>query len=401
MRNFEEPEKVPQPKRRALLRFVGCLGTLWMLVGLLMAWMQARIHDLGALHVPSPEVLAAGGFGECTVVAGFPGGEDLEWSNTHRRVLISSVDFRAMTRGEPASGGLYAWDPAGLGTWVPLVVEGDFTGGLHPHGIGIWREPGRELLFVVNHPDWATSVVDIFTVGPFPTLRHLRRVEHPLFISLNDISPVGPDHFYATNDGGAPNGSVERMSEMAAGLARASVVEVHLGAVPTEGGNAERGNPADPQVRIVASDLGYANGILAMPDNGPVVVAESLGRRLRAYAPIPGGGLEPLAELDLSTGVDNLSLGPDGLLWVGAHPNMLDFLRHAADPAARSPSEVLRLRWDPAERSFEVLSRYVEDGSRLSGVSVALPLDPSGGEHHFLVGSVFESHLLDCRRHTE
>ena len=72
---------------------------------------------------------------------------------------------------------------------------------------------------------------------------------------------------------------------------------------------------------------------------------------------------------------------------------MLAFLAHAKDGSAKSPSQVLRATWAPAEKRFEVNEVWLDDGATLSGSSVGLPL----GEGRFLVGSVFEGHLLDCK----
>ncbi len=47
---------------------------------------------------------------------------------------------------------------------------------------------------------------------------------------------------------------------------------------------------------------------------------------------------------------------------------------HAADAAKRSPSQVLRARYDAASRRFDVDEVALDDGAALSGCSVALPL---------------------------
>ena len=54
---------------------------------------------------------------------------------------------------------------------------------------------------------------------------------------------------------------------------------------------------------------------------------------------------------------------------------------------------MLRATWAPAEKRFEVNEVWLDDGATLSGSSVGLPL----GEGRFVVGSVFEGHLLDCK----
>ena len=77
---------------------------------------------------------------------------------------------------------------------------------------------------------------------------------------------------------------------------------------------------------------------------------------------------------------------------VAAHPKMLDFLAHAKDPSHRSPSQVLRARLDVASARLVIDELALDEGSTISGSSVALPL-PSG---RVVVGSVFEPHALSC-----
>jgi arylesterase/paraoxonase len=144
---------------------------------------------------------------------------------------------------------------------------------------------------------------------------------------------------------------------------------------------------------VVASGLRFANGIAVTADGATVYVTETTGRRLLAFARAgPSGALTLVAEHATTSGLDNVSLDAEGRLWVGAHPKMLDFVGHAADAAKRSPSQVLRARYDATARRFDVDEVALDDGAALSGCSVALPL----GGGRVLLGSVF-AQVLDCR----
>lgn len=97
------------------------------------------------------------------------------------------------------------------------------------------------------------------------------------------------------------------------------------------------------------------------------------------------------SETDLATGVDNIEVDAAGDLWIGCHPQLLKFVAHAADPAKRSPSQVLRLR-PKATGGYDVTELYLNDGQSYSGSTVAVPV----GRRMF-VGSVFEPGILVCQ----
>jgi arylesterase / paraoxonase len=354
----------PEMKRRAV-RLV--LATL--LVALA-AGLVDTLVDAGAFRTVSSR-----GFERCTRVE-VSGSEDLVVDPTSGMVLISSTDFRALDRGELKGGAVLAWHPQRPAP--PTVVPHDFSGALHPHGLGLWaRGDGPRRLFVVNHPTRATSTVEVFDLLDGPALRHVRTVESDAFVSMNDVAPVGPDAFYVTLDAGTRAGTTGRL------------IETFLRR-PWAGVGFVDGTSA----RVVVEGLRYANGIAVSADGATVFVSETTGRRLLAYqrGNSAAAPLEPRAVFETDTGLDNLTLAADGALWMAAHPKLLDFLGHAGDPAKRSASQVLRATYDAAAARFELTEVAVDDGVALSGSSVAVPLD----DGRLLVGSVFE-HALDCR----
>lgn len=312
--------------------------------------------------------------GSCRRVAGVVGAEDIVVDPETRIAFMSNEDWRATKAGRPVPGSIRAYRLDRLGP--PEEVPSDFDEPLHPHGLSLLRtDDGEARLFVVHHPTPDESTVEIFAIEPGPRLRHLRTVEGPEIVSANDVAAVGPEQFYVTNDAGTRPSDALRAAETFLRLPWASVV--YFDGI---------------RLTKVAEGLRYANGI-ALSENGHrVYVTETTGQELRVYArDRQNGALTEMSHLRIPSGPDNLTLAPDGALWIGAHPQMLKFLEHAGDPQALSPSQVLRaVVGDDGEITVEEI--LLSHGADLSGSSVAVPLG-----NRLLVGSVFERHILDCR----
>lgn len=329
----------------------------------------STLHAAGAFSTLAPHR-----FERCARIEGFTGSEDAVFDAASGLVFFSSQDFRSVQAGAPSPGALFWWAPSG-GPLTPLPH--DLPGAFHPHGLGLLRlADGARRLFVVNHPTPTSSQVEAFDVIDGPALKHVRTFTAPEFISLNDVAPVGPEQFYVTLDAGTRADSLGRAAETFLRLPWAGLLWF-------DGGKAT----------VAASGLRYANGVAVSNDGATVYVSETTGRRLLAYArDAASGALLLRVEHAAGSGLDNISVAPDGSLWVAAHPKMLEFLGHAKDPAHHSPSQVLRVRHDVAADRLEVVEVALDDGATLSGSSVALPL-PSG---QVVVGAVFERHALRC-----
>lgn len=338
------------------------------------------IADAGAFRTIEPHVEAA-----CVPVAGVLGSEDLDRDPLTGLVYISSGDMRAAPTGlslpdgsTPAGGPM----PDGAilvydGSTTPWRLQLDFEGWFQPHGIDLLRTgDGRLLLFVVNHPGGMDTTVEVFAIEGVRG-RHLRTIRDDAVIaSANDIVALTEDRQLLTLDAATrPDSGARRLVETFGRQPWAGVARV-------DGDKVEK----------ILGGLTYANGINLSRDGRQVYVAESSGRRLSVYdLDEKSGTLTLTGEHAFDTALDNIIVADDGALWIGAHPQMLKFLGHAADPAKLSPSQVLRVTIGP-DGVFDVEELLMDDGSALSGSSVAQPV-PDG----FIVGSVFEEHLLHCR----
>ncbi|WP_417449975.1 SMP-30/gluconolactonase/LRE family protein [Kordiimonas sp.] len=319
--------------------------------------------------------------GRCEKVMGATGVEDITVDRDTGLAYLSSHDRRRWMRTGEAEGHIYRYRAGSMAQ--PLEFPNDYSGSFHPHGIGLWKNPaGHDRLFVVNHPnsdeagsrmDSSRSQVEVFDVLE-DGLRHVRTVKPDGDYSLNDVTPDGPDTFYASVDRGSST-SFGRTLETFGRLARGGIA---------------RGDASG--IWRVEGDLTYPNGISVSPDGRYLMVAETTGNRVLAYRRRgEDGSLERIAEANLGTASDNIEWAEDGSFWIGAHPVALAFPAHARDAANRSPSQVIRVRFDGT--GFESEEIYLNDGDPLSGSSVAAPIG-----NRFLLGAVFEPFFLDCEK---
>lgn len=320
--------------------------------------------------------------GQCTVVEGVTGAEDITVDPVTGIAYISAMDRRKLAASGEHDGGIYLYFP---GTFeAPAMMLTTYEGDFHPHGISLWKAPENsgqnDRLFVVNHPpimddDGAvtgqSSQVDIFEISGL-ILSHVASVTPRDPISLNDVAAFGPETFFASIDQGSTT-SLGRTLEVYGRLARSGILLGHKG-----------------ETEKILGDMVYANGVQLSKDKSILYVAETTGKRLSSYAVNPNTGRLTLkGEREIDSGLDNIEIDADGTLWVVSHPKTFDFLAHAGDPANRSASQIFSVSDDG--ESLAETEIYLSDGNPMSGASVAAPVG-----NRFIMGSVFEPFILDC-----
>lgn len=308
---------------------------------------------------------------------GLLGAEDMEFDAASRTLWIVAANRRLFPNHRPRQGQVFRYQPDVDAAPQPVPVVGLPTD-FRPHGMGLWRDGSGLRLFTVQHGDAAESV-EIFAVEPSGgggvQLRHLRSVLSPSLISINDVAPVGPESFYASNDhGGRP--PFHFLIEDFLFLSRSSIAYFD----GTSG-------------RIVYRGLRYANGITADRGGRLLIVGETTGQRITVFARQPDGGLERRSSLAVGTAVDNFAQDESGAYYTAAHPATLQFLKHAKDERVPSASQVLRFVVTPEGQVTELSTRLMEDGRQLSASSVAVAFD-----RHLVVGPVFQPGILLCPR---
>jgi arylesterase/paraoxonase len=309
--------------------------------------------------------------GQCQKIGGVVGAEDITIHPQTGVAFISSSDRRALLRGEPVPGAIYAYDlksdPATLKN-LTQNLDHDFQ----PHGISLHLgETGAASLFVVNHRANGDAI-EIFDYRD-STLVHRESIRGELMTSPNDVVAVGPRSFYVTNDHGNVS-ALGRTAEEYLQLARSYVLYYD--------GNL---------FKKVAKNISYANGVNVSHDGKTIYVAACTGLKISVYdREVASGTLQLTKEIPLGTGVDNIELDAEGNLWVAAHPQLLTFTRHAKEASKLSPSEILKISFMP-NGDYKIDQIYLNNGDEISGSSVGAVF-----ANKLLVGSVFERHFLLC-----
>ena len=307
--------------------------------------------------------------GECLSIFGAVGAEDITILS-NGLAIISGDDRRKYLAGNPVQGALYSYD---LNENTPQLIK--LTSGLqfefHPHGLSVYEKGDNSFLIAaVNHKQSGHSI-EIFEYSN-ARLTHKKSITNPLLISPNDLVFINDTQMYITNDHGNSSEWGKTIEEYLQ-LTRSNVVFYD-------------GN----KFTIAIKKLGYANGINVSKDGNILYVAETVGKKISEYA-IDKSSYELtfIQSTDFNSGVDNIELDKEGNLWIGSHPKLLTFTRHAKNSEIFSPSQVFKVSLGDENQVEEV---YLNDGGELSGSSVA-----ANWENNLLIGPVLEDHFLHCR----
>ncbi len=322
--------------------------------------------------------------GTCTDIAGIAGGEDMSIDRANGRIFVASDDRRAAAQGKPVRGAIYGLSADSLAT--PPALK-DLTGGqpaaFHPHGTSLFRAAdGQVTVMAVNHKrgatDYRDTTVEIFDAGADGSLKLRRTITVPGLTRINDIVATSANSFYATSESDLERGSLSESLSFVSGDDRS-------GAIWYFDGNAGR---------KVDKGLGFANSLALSNDGKTLYASATLSRSIFLYDRDPATGAITRRDAALvGTGIDNLDVDPEGIVWMAAHPKMLSFIQHAGNPAKPSPSQILILEPSPTGKGGKIDQVYLKDGTDgFSGASVAIR---SGST--LVLGSVFEKSVRVCQ----
>jgi arylesterase/paraoxonase len=251
---------------------------------------------------------------------------------------------------------------------LPLLNRDDRP--FHPHGVDLWTTAtGERRLFVINHLDADSHAVEEYGVQG-DALVFRRRLQDPLLRNPNDLVAAGDDEFYASNDHSWPGAL--------------SYIE---GALSFPGGDLVHYRSG--QWRVAVEGVAYANGVEVDAAGERFYLAAVRELRVREYLRDPATGeLGTLVRsFDVGSGVDNLMWQDPRTLLVAAHPDVLAFARHAADPGQPAPSQIFAL--DVVDGSSRLL--FGDDGGQVAAASTGWV---SAGL--LVMGQVFDDGLVSC-----
>ena len=343
---------------------------LLVLIVLLGAWVVRLYWLAGEFKKIEPHFA-----GTCRAVGGVTGPEDITIHPRTGVAYVSAFDRRAVMAGRPGRGAIFAYDLK-QGAPEPVNLTPGADPDFRPHGVSLFagEDGGAGALFVINHQG-GDSRIEVFDLRE-GALIHRKAIPSPALVSPNDLVAVGPESFYVTNDHRYARGWMRTVEDYL--RLRLSNVVFYDGKEFVE----------------AASGIGYANGINVSPDGRLLYVSAVTEGSVHVYdRDTASGRLSHRDVIRLRTGVDNIEVDAEGDLWIGAHPKLLTYVKHAKDPRKVSPSQVLRISPRPGGGGYAVEEVYLDTGHPLSGSSVAAVWG-----RHMLIGAIFESKFLDCTR---
>ena len=304
----------------------------------------------------------------CKPVTVSAGTEDVTVDKETGIVFVSADDRRNGNSAGAAQNGIYAFNADDPSTLKLVSIDGPSD--LHPHGISLWSGDDEKRLFVINHRTNGDQSIEIYSVAVKGTLSHIKSVMFEDMSAPNDVHAVGPEAFYITNDKGYKTGIM-------------SILEAYLG-LPFSSVAYYNGNEG----RTVLSGLTYSNGINQSVDGKHIYVSEVLPRTIKVFARNEDdGALELLQVIDTNSSPDNIEVDDKGFLWVGGHPNLLDFLAHSKEQSTPSPSHVMKI--DPITGGIEDV--FYDGGESISASSVGTMY-----KGKLIIGAVYDEHVLIC-----
>jgi sugar lactone lactonase YvrE len=149
------------------------------------------------------------------------------------------------------------------------------------------------------------------------------------------------------------------------------------------------------ELREVAGDIQFPNGMVISPDNRTLIISESFAGRLTAFDIDPGGGLSGRRVFAERLGPDGITMDAEGAVWVGSGGFGVarvaeggEVLQRVELPESRAPFAVmlggpdrrtlfiLTAEWHPADGHVANLDR-LSNGPR-TGEILALPVEVPG-----------------------
>jgi len=300
--------------------------------------------------------------------------EDIEPDYQANEVYLSVLDRRGIVLGKPVKGTVLKVSFSENGPLITPALS-RIPEEFRPHGMSlVVSSDGSRTLFVINHASPLGEAIEVFEKQPGQDLfAHIDSLSDETLVEPNDIVGVGRRQFYVANDSGASN-SLEQAAEMlfAIGLSPLTWFDGKSFTIPVD-------------------KLKSSGGINVNLSTRQLYVGETMGKSIRVYQLDEANNVSGLhSTIVLDTAPDNISVAPDGTIWVANHMNTLALVRHFTDASSIAPTQVQIIR-AAGDGWAEAQTIYENTGDEISAGSVAVPL-----RDKLVIGSITDPKILVC-----
>lgn len=305
------------------------------------------------------------------------GAEDLTVDAANERLFVSAYDRRRVERAAKRNeatipeGGIYQVSLAALSSAadeaaaLPVAPAGEFTGGLHPHGLSYNAEAGEiafiNRAYVRAKGGWKmTAQIERVGVNGEAVVSGAARTPCAANNVLDEgkVALISFDHERCDWRGGL---------EDALSLRRSGVA-------------------ADDGERLYDRAL-FANGI-ARAEDGRIVLAATREDALLMMTQ-EDGKLKLTDRIKLPGGPDNLTVSPDGGIVAAVHPSLVRMGLNRRLGIGRAASRVVKV--NPQSGAVEIL---LDDPHGRSFSAATVAAEWHGG---LIIGSVTDDGLFVCK----
>jgi arylesterase/paraoxonase len=310
---------------------------------------------------------------EINVISNLYGTEDLDWDRANNLLYMSSTNRWKYNSGDfDSQDGIYLLR-TDIPNFSPQKMETDFKEEFHPHGISWFSVDTVSYLYVINN-QISKNTVELFKIES-NFLRHINSYYGKLMSSPNDVVGDEIDKFYVTND----HGNTSEKGKIIEDYLRMPYSYV----LYYDGSKFSKAHEG----------LVYANGIQMSNDGTKLFVSHTIGHEIFVLERKKSNGmLIHKKTIAIDSGLDNIDVDENDVIWVAGHPKLFGFIAHAKDSTQISPSQFFKI--EDKEGKYEVTKVYENDGSQISAASVVVVK----GDNAF-VGSVFSDKVLKLEIH--
>ena len=295
------------------------------------------------------------------------GVEDITINQKEGFAIISSTKRKNLPPVEQENGDLYLIDLKNMES-KPILLTQNFDKPFAPHGISIYTKDSITTIAAVNHTTNG-EYIELFKLTK-SKLTHHKTLHNDLIISPNDIVLLDEETFYFTNDHIYKNGFMRFIEEFL-GLPFSNVIFYD-----------------GKKFKEAAKGISYANGINFEKNKNLIFVASPRKFKIKVYEKQPNNSLIFIEDIYCGSGVDNIEFDTDNNLWIGAHPNLLQFMSYSNSYHSITPSEIIKIQYFK-KGNYKVETIYLEKGEEMSGSTVAAPF-----ENLILMGNVMDKHFV-------